>query len=91
MYKRPYTKEEIKEFYPEKAEMLLQDPVHLWRAETGIELVHKEPTKDEQMRIWRNWNEMTDEMKKKSDKKSVELFGMDNASHNEQVFKDLNV
>jgi hypothetical protein len=43
MYKRPYTKEEICKFYPNKAEKLLKDPVHLWRAETGIELIHKEP------------------------------------------------
>ena len=63
MYQRPYTAEEIKELYPDKADVLLKDPVHLWRAETGIELIHKEPTLDEQKRIWANWNEMSDEMK----------------------------
>jgi hypothetical protein len=67
---------------------LLKDPVHLWRAETGIELIHKEPTIEEQKRIWRNWNEMSDEMKKKSDAKSTELFGKDNASHNEEIMQD---
>jgi len=88
MYERPYTKEEIKRYYPDKAEMLLKDPVHLWRAETGIELIHKEPTKDEQIRIWNNWNEMTDEMKKKSNEKSAELFGKDNTTYNEEIMRD---
>ena len=91
MYQRPYTTEEIKKLYPDKAEMLLADPVHLWRAETGIELVHKEPTLDEQKRIWQNWNEMTDEMKKQSDLKSVEIFGMDNAAHNEGIMEEWEV
>lgn len=87
LYQRPYTKEEIKKFYPDKAEELLKDPVHLWRAETGIELIHKEPTLEEQERIWKNWNEMTDETKRKSDEKSVELFGKDNVAHNEEIMR----
>lgn len=85
MYQRPYNIEEIKKFYPDKAEILLQDPVHLWRAQTGIELIHKEPTKEEQVRIWKNWNKMTDEMKKESDMKSIEIFGKDNAQHNKEI------
>lgn len=88
MYQRPYNIDEIKKYYPDKAEMLLKDPVHLWRAQTGIELIHQEPTKEEQERIWNNWNEMTDEMKKKSDEKSLELFGKDNASHHDEIMKD---
>lgn len=88
MYQRPYNIEEIKKNYPDKAEMLLKDPAHLWRAKTGIELIHKEPTIEEQERIWRNWNEMTDEMKKKSDEKSIELFGKDNAAHHEEIMRD---
>ncbi len=88
MYQRPYTTEEIKKFYPEKAEVLLKDPVHLWRAETGIELIHKEPTLDEQERIWTNWNEMTDEMKIQSDTKSNEFFGKDNSTHNNEIMND---
>lgn len=85
MYKRPYSIEEIRRNYDDKAEMLLKDSVHLWRAETGIELIHKEPTIEEQKRIWINWNEMTEGMKKKSDAKSIELFGKDNAMHNEEI------
>lgn len=88
MYKRPYNIDEIKKFYPAHAEILLNDPVHLWRAETGIELIHKEPTLDERKRIWKNWNEMSDEMKKKSDEKSLELFLKDNNAHNEEIMRE---
>ncbi|HNV97534.1 MAG TPA: hypothetical protein PKL13_04515 [bacterium] len=88
MYKRPYSIEEVKKNYPEEYEFLLEDPVHVWRAETGIELIHKEPTLEEQKRIWKNWNEMTGEMKKKSDEKSIELFDKDNFSHNQEIMLD---
>lgn len=85
MYQRPYTEQEIKKYYPEISQILLKDPVHVWRAKTGIELIHKEPTKVEQIRIWKNWNKMSDEMQKKSDAKSLELFGKTNAVHHEEI------
>lgn len=88
MYERPYTIEEIKKYYSDKAATLLSNPAHLWRAETGIELIHKEPTLKEQERIWKNWNEMRNEMKKKSDAKSMELFGKDNTSHHKEIMRD---
>lgn len=88
MYQRPYTIEELTNKYFDKISDLLNDPVHLWRAETGIELIHKEPTLEEQKRIWINWNKMTDEMKKKSDQKSFEFFGKDNISHNDEIMKE---
>ena len=82
MYKLPYSKEEILEKYSKDfAEKLLSDPVHLWRAETGIELIHKEPTKEELERVWKNWDWMSEKMKKESDKKSLELFGKTNKEH----------
>jgi hypothetical protein len=81
MYSKPYTKDEILKNYPEIASKLLKDPVHLWRAETGIELIHKEPTKEELERIWKNWQEMSKSQKEKSDKKSLELFGLKNKKH----------
>lgn len=87
MYQRPYSAEEIKKLYPDKVDVLLKDPVHLWRAQTGIELIHKEPTLDEQKRIWMNWNEMTNEIKVQSDAKSEELFGKDNTSHNHEIMR----
>lgn len=86
MYKPPYTIQEIKnKFSQEVMEELLNDPIHVWRAETGIELIHKEPTKEEQERIWQNWNEMDDEQKNISNKKSLELFGKNNIEHNQDL------
>ncbi len=76
-YERPWNTRELEE---KGLEHLLQDPVHSFRAETGIELIHKEPTLEELERIWKNWQLMTPEMKKESDKMSVKLFGMTNRS-----------
>jgi hypothetical protein len=56
----------------------LADAAHAWRMQTGIELLHKEPTLEEQQRIYQNWLQMSDEQKEESDKKSVELFGKTN-------------
>lgn len=88
MYQRPYNKEELKKLYPDKAETLLKDPVHLWRETTGLELIHKEPDIEEQIRIWDNWNKMSDEMRKASDEKSVELFGKSNFEHHQEIMKN---
>ncbi|MDD4803634.1 MAG: DUF192 domain-containing protein [Candidatus Pacebacteria bacterium] len=89
MYQRPYTKEEILEKYPKEiSDRLLGDRVHVWRAETGIELIHKEPTRKEQKRIWNNWQEMTEEQKNISDKKSLEIFGVTNKKHNFDILRE---
>ena len=81
-YDPPYTLEQIKARYPEHIyNMLANDPVHKWRAETGIELIHKEPTEEELDRIWKNWQLMPQDMKDISDKKSLEMFGCTNAEH----------
>ena len=45
----------IKEIKNKGMKHLLSDPAHKWRAKTGIELIHKEPTLKELNRIWRNW------------------------------------
>ena len=87
-YEPPWTLEQIKEKEPQWYEQLSKCPVHGWRAKTGIELIHKEPTFDEFKRIWRNWNLMTDEMKAVSDEKSKELFGMSNSEHYEKLLKE---
>lgn len=87
-YSRPMTAAQIKNAYPSKAAVLLADPVHSWRAETGIELIHEEPTVDEQMRISANWDLMSDKMKKQSDKKSMELFGMTNEEHDKKIMSE---
>ena len=86
MYQRPYNVEEIKQnFSKEMVDKLLSDPVHLWRATMGIELIHKEPSIEEQKRIWNNWLEMTDEQKKISDAKSQEFFGINNTEHHQEI------
>lgn len=69
---------------------LLKDPLHMWRAKTGIELIHKEPTLEELNRIWKNWQLMTPDMKRASDKKSKELFGMTNEEHYRKLLKEYN-
>jgi len=38
-YQRPYNIEELKKYYPDKVDILLSDPVHRWRATTGIEQI----------------------------------------------------
>lgn len=81
-YERPYTFDQIKLKYPIKIfQKLFNDNIHKWRATTGIELIHKEPTEDELDRIWQNWQLMSNDMKQMSDKKSIELFGINNAKH----------
>ena len=92
-YEPPYSLEQIKAKYPEHIyNKLANDPVHKWRAETGIELIHKEPSEEELDRIWKNWQLMPQEMKDKSEQKSLETFGMTNAEHYKQLkkHKDIN-
>ncbi len=57
---------------------ILKCPIHRWRAESGIELVHEEPTYNEFKRICRNWELMSDKQKSISDKKALEFFGKTN-------------
>lgn len=74
-YDPPMSKEEVKRQYGEKAfKRLFDDPVHRWRMETGIELIHREPTEREFRRILGNWNLMDDKQKAQSDRKSLENF-----------------
>lgn len=87
-YEPPWTLDQIRRNVPDKYDELSKDPVHKWRAETGIELIHKEPSKDELDRIWKNWQLMDDEMKAISDKKSKELFGISNREHYMRLSKE---
>ena len=86
-YEAPWNVETLKK---KGLERLLKTPWHRWRAETGIELIHKEPTFSEFSRIWKNWQKMSPEMKKRSDEKSKELFGMTNEEHFEALLKEYN-
>ena len=64
---------------------LITDTVHHWRATTGIELIHEEPTYGEFERISNNWNLMPDSMKKQSDAKAMEFFGYTNVANMERL------
>ena len=79
-YEPPYNAEQMRQngYSEEIIKKLEADPVHKWRMDTGIELIHREPSKSELQRIWKNWQQMTPEQKKKSDAKCKELFGCDN-------------
>lgn len=90
-YDPPYSSDEVKEKYGEEMyKTLSKDPVHSYRMETGIELIHKEPTKEELERIWANWNLMSKKQKMESDKKSMELFGKTNKEHYKELILTYN-
>jgi len=57
------------------------DIAQRWRQQTGIELVYNEPNVSLLNDIWDNWNQMPDHLKRVSDQKSLELFGMTNQQH----------
>jgi Rad3-related DNA helicase len=54
-----------------------------WASENGIEMVYPTNTKDELEQLWKRWQELSPQQKRLADQKSIELFGMDNASHYE--------
>jgi len=85
-YIPPYSEQEVKAHYGmDVYKRLIADPCHLWRMRTGIELIHREPTVDEFIRIARNWKQMSGLQKIISDLKSMELFRMDNETHAHQL------
>ena len=88
-YERPYPLDVIRKVYGNDVySRLKDDPVHRWRADTGIELIHKEPTRDEFERIVANWNLMTPEQKKKSDEFSMKQFGKNNLDRIDAIRKE---
>lgn len=76
-YSPPMALAEVMKKYPH----LLKDPVHKWRAESGIELIHQEPSLEELQRIRKNWDLMSSEQKAVSEAKAKEMFGVDNNTH----------
>lgn len=60
---------------------------HMWRALTGLELLHKEPTLQEQIRTYKNWNKMLPQMKKLSDIKCKQIYGCDNLTNYAKYMK----
>lgn len=87
-YSAPMSRDEIILTYPEKANDLLSCPIHKFRAESGIELIHEEPEYLELDRIYANWQLMSDKQKCISDIKSIELFGIDNETHYTMLCKN---
>ena len=88
-YERPYTLDTIKQKYGDEVyRKLRDDPVHRFRAETGIEVIHKEPTRDEFERIVKNWDLMTPEQKKQSDEFSMKQFGKNNTNRIDSIRKE---
>ena len=89
-FEPPYNYEQLVVLYGKNlADKLYKDSTHRWRMETGLELIHKEPTLDQQKRIWQNWNLMTDQQKKISDKKCLELNGKTNSELNDYLMKNV--
>lgn len=87
-YEPPYTLEQIKKNYSEEVyNNIKNDPIHKWRAENGIELIHKEPSKEELERIMKNWDRMSAKQKQISDQKSIELFGCTNKENYDKLIK----
>lgn len=81
-YDPPYSAKQVREVYGECIyKRLRKDPAHKYRMDTGIELIHKEPSLKELYRIYDNWKLMSNEQKEASDKKCIELFGMNNEEH----------
>lgn len=90
-YDPPYSADEVKNIYGINIyNKLIQDPAHAHRMNSGIELIHREPSKDELERIWKNWNLMTSKQKSESDKKSIELFGKTNKDHYKELISSYN-
>lgn len=81
VYMKPYGLDMLPEY-------LKADPVHAWRAETGLELVHKEPTIYELIRVWRNWQLMPTDAKAMSEGMSQKLFGVTNKQHFENLYQE---
>ena len=87
-YEPPYSLDTIKQKYGDEVyRKLRDDPVHRFRAETGIEVIHKEPTRDEFERIVKNWDLMTPEQKKQSDEFSMKQFGKNNHDRIDNIRK----
>lgn len=86
VYEPPMEQDLAEQVLPEETfDELTDDDVHLWRMNTGIELVHKEPTLEELERIWQNWLLMTPQQKIISDIKSVMLFNKTNYEHYQEL------
>ena len=79
-YEPPYNEQQMRQngYSQDIILALKRDPVHSWRMKTGLQLIHRQPTKTQLERIWNNWQRMTDDQKIVSDQKCIQLFGCTN-------------
>ena len=61
-----------------------------WRQQTGIELIYPEPDRSLLNDLWDNWNQMPNNLKRVSDQKSLELFGLTNQKHYQKLISNPN-
>lgn len=52
-----------------------------WMKETGLALMYPTGSGESLEALWQRWRSMSQEDQKKSDSKSIELFGMGNEEH----------
>jgi len=64
------------------------DLAQKWRMETGIELIYNEPNISLLNDIWNNWQQMPSNLKRISDEKSIELFGLTNKQHYAKLIRN---
>lgn len=65
-------------------------PAHEWSKRTGIEIIYDEVSTSKLKDLWKNWNNMPQQMKDLSDEKSIELYGLNNKAHFEKLISNLN-
>jgi hypothetical protein len=89
-YETPESEDELlkKGISKQSINILKKDKVHGWRMITGCELIHKENTIAEQEKLWINWQKMGDYSKNLSDNRSIELFGMTNEEHHNEIINN---
>jgi hypothetical protein len=68
---------------------LAKDPVQKFRMESGIEVIYPTKSVKEQVKLYNNWKLLTPEQKITSDKKSKEIYGLDNETHHKKLLKEL--
>jgi hypothetical protein len=77
--------------YSKKAiEEIMNDKVLEWRMTTGIELIHRKDTIEEQNKLLDNWIMMGDYSKNFSDNYSIRLFNMTNEEHHKKLITNRN-
>jgi hypothetical protein len=59
-----------------------------WSRDTGIEIICETGDLFQLHKMWTNWNKMPKELQLESDRKSLELFGINNEKHFSKISKE---